>query len=144
MKRKAFTLVEVLIVVVIMAVLAATIIPQFTNSTDDAKVSSAQFNLHTLRQQIQLFRSQHDGVFPAALGDLALKTDADGNVGAGAEHVYGPYVMEIPVNPWTGNATITAVSSEPIGSGDVTSDGGWLYNAATGELRVDHADHVDK
>ena len=35
-RRSAFTLIEVLIVVVIMAILAATIIPQFTDSTKDA------------------------------------------------------------------------------------------------------------
>jgi prepilin-type N-terminal cleavage/methylation domain-containing protein len=36
-RRIGFTLIEVLIVVVIMAVLAATIIPQFSSSTDEAK-----------------------------------------------------------------------------------------------------------
>ena len=40
-RRSAFTLIEVLIVVVIMAILAATIIPQFTDSTKDAKASTA-------------------------------------------------------------------------------------------------------
>mgnify|MGYP002626473716 CR=1 FL=1 len=40
-RHSGFTLVEVLIVVVIMAVLAATIIPQFSDSSKDAKVSSA-------------------------------------------------------------------------------------------------------
>ena len=50
-RRGAFTLIEVLIVVVIMAILAATIIPQFTDSTKDAKSSTVQFNLHTLRSQ---------------------------------------------------------------------------------------------
>ena len=53
----AFTLIEVLIVVVIMAILAATIIPQFTDSTKDAKASTATFNLHTLRAQIELYRT---------------------------------------------------------------------------------------
>ena len=59
--RSAFTLIEVLIVVVIMAILAATIIPQFTDSTKDAKTSTAKMNLATLRAQIQLYRTQHTG-----------------------------------------------------------------------------------
>ena len=50
-----------LIVVVIMAILAATIIPQFTDSTKDAKASTTKFNLHTLRSQIELYRTQHNG-----------------------------------------------------------------------------------
>ena len=62
-RQRGFTLVEVLIVVVIMAVLAATIIPQFADSTKDAKVSTAKFNLHTLRSQIELYKSQHGIIF---------------------------------------------------------------------------------
>ena len=53
-RRSAFTLIEVLIVVVIMAVLAATIIPQFSASTEDAKTSQLSFNVHTMRSQIEL------------------------------------------------------------------------------------------
>src|SRR6476659_1356734 len=61
-RRSAFTLIEVLIVVVIMAILAATIIPQFTDSTKDAKQSTVRFNVHTLRSQIELYRTQrHSG-----------------------------------------------------------------------------------
>jgi general secretion pathway protein G len=44
--HRGFTLIEVLIVVVIMAILAGTIIPQFAASTDDAKASALKFNLH--------------------------------------------------------------------------------------------------
>ena len=44
-RRKAFTLIEVLIVVVIMAILAATIIPQFSSSTQDAMESALKFNI---------------------------------------------------------------------------------------------------
>ena len=43
-----------MIVVVIMAVLAATIIPRFSASTEDAKTSQLRFNVHTLRSQTEL------------------------------------------------------------------------------------------
>src|SRR5687767_2144937 len=62
--REAFTLIEVLIVVVIMAVLAATIIPQFSSSTKDARESSLRFNLHALRSQIELYKLHHTGAVP--------------------------------------------------------------------------------
>ncbi len=62
--RNAFTLIEVLIVVIIMAVLAATIIPQFSSSTEDAKRSTLEFNLHTIRSQIELYKVHHLGSAP--------------------------------------------------------------------------------
>ena len=65
-RRSAFTLIEVLIVVVIMALLAATIIPQFSSSTSDAKKSALNFNLHTMRSQIGVYAVNHNGTAPTA------------------------------------------------------------------------------
>ena len=64
-RRAGFTLVEVLIVVVILGILAATVLPQFTSSNDDARESVLVQDLQTLRSQIQLYKFQHDGKFPA-------------------------------------------------------------------------------
>src|SRR5262245_44990541 len=107
-RRSAFTLIEVLIVVVIMAILAATIIPQFTDSTKDAKASTATFNLHTLRAQIELYRTQHSGLLPSAtLEELTQSTNESGADGAaGPSFPYGPYIREIPANPFTNVKTI--------------------------------------
>lgn len=143
--RQGFTLVEVLIVVVIMAVLAATIIPQFSDSTKDAKLSSLKFNLHTLRSQIQMYKSQHDGKLPTAtLIELTSKTDTSGTVGTGATHVYGPYIATIPPNQFSGKNAIKSITNTPPAAGDVTANngGGWLYNATTGEIWADDATYL--
>ncbi|HEX5104542.1 MAG TPA: type II secretion system protein [Pirellulaceae bacterium] len=140
--KSAFTLVEVLIVVVIMAILAATIIPQFTDSTNDAKVSTTKFNLHTLRSQIELYRAQHNGLVPTGtLVELTKSTDIDGNQGTGTSFPYGPYIREIPMNPFTNSQTVTVITADPAAAGDVTGSGGWLYNDTTGGIWIDHADH---
>jgi len=140
-RRYAFTLVEVLIVVVIMAVLAATIIPQFSDSARDAKVNTAVFNLHTLRAQIQMYRVNHDGANPdASLSKLTSKTDAAGNVGTGATHIYGPYLGEIPVNTLTGSNVVGAPNAVPP---TATTDGvDWLYDETTGQIWINHADYL--
>ena len=47
--EQGFTLVELLIVVIILAIMSAIAIPQFSSSTEDAKVSSLETNLAELR-----------------------------------------------------------------------------------------------
>lgn len=137
-KHLGFTLIEVLIVVVILAVLAATVIPQFTDSTEDAKSSSVKFNLHTLRSQIQLYRAQHEGRMPSAtLGELIIKTNADGTTTGSP--AMGPYLSKLPVNSFTNSATIKSITDVP-SSGDVTTTHGWLYNATNGNIYINHAD----
>lgn len=139
-RSSGFTLVEVLIVVVIMAVLAATIIPQFTESTTDAKSSTLKFNLHTLRSQIELYRTHHDGKLPSAtLIELTKSTDSSGAQGTGANYPYGPYIRALPDNPFSNSNVVTAVTSTPT---TAPESGGWLFNTNTGELWADHPDHI--
>jgi len=142
-KNRGFTLVEVLIVVVIMAILAAVVVPQFSASTDDAKSSTGEFNLSTVRSIIQTYRGQHSGLLPAfsanTLPGLTAKTKADGTVDVSG--AYGPYLLEIPENPFTGKTVIAATTktNATIAAADVTASdaGGWLYNATTGEIFLD-------
>jgi general secretion pathway protein G len=75
--RTGFTLIEILIVVVILGILAAVVIPQFTNAADDASVASARTQLQTMRSQIELYRAQN-GSYPTANGANA-GSDADSN-----------------------------------------------------------------
>ena len=111
-KNRGFTLVEVLIVVVIMAVLAAVVVPQFGASTDDARSATAEFNLSTLRSVVQTFRAQHNGALPGFASNdipaLTAKTKRDGTLDASGP--YGPYLLEIPDNPFTGKNVVARES----------------------------------
>jgi prepilin-type N-terminal cleavage/methylation domain-containing protein len=135
--RSAFTLVEVLIVVVIMAVLAAAIIPQFTDSTKDAKTSTAKFNIHALRGQLELYKAQHTGEYPDVLSKLTVKTNAD-HTTTGSPTL-GKYITEIPTDSVTGSNAVATSAADPIVVSGTT--GGWIYNAATGEIRINHDDY---
>jgi prepilin-type N-terminal cleavage/methylation domain-containing protein len=149
-RRNAFTLIEVLIVVIIMAVLAATIIPQFTTSTKDAKESSLKFNMHTLRSQIELYKAQHNGKYPATidatsgLPQLTSRTNAAGDVGTDAtSYPFGPYVDQIPANPMDSKATVTSVDlsgAKPTAVSGTT--GGWQYDSKTGAIWPNDADGI--
>jgi general secretion pathway protein G len=140
---RGFTLVEVLIVVVIMAVLAAVVIPQFSASTDDAKRSTGEFNLSTMRSIIQIYKAQHNATNPAhdatakTLPGLLAKTLANGTVDAAGP--YGPYLVEFPDNPYTNSTDVvlTTKTKATLTAGDVSAAGGWLYNVTTGEIWLD-------
>ena len=91
--QKGFTLVEILIVVVILGILAAIVIPQFTNASEAAKASSVLSQLQTLRSQVELYKNQHNNEYPTSDGTLTgtwdwtkmtLKTDIDGATGTTA------------------------------------------------------------
>lgn len=138
-KRSGFTLVELLIVVVILGILAAVVIPQFSDASSDAKTSSLISNLQTIRSQIQLYKIQHAGALPGAgtaAFDAALTkyTDASGALAATqapGPGVYGPYLQQIPKNPFNNSDKITTNGT----LGD--NGGGWEFNTTTGAFHAD-------
>ncbi len=66
-KQAGFTLVELLIVAIILAILAAIVVPQFANSTAGANDSALRTNLAGIRSAIDLYTQQHGGTFPGAV-----------------------------------------------------------------------------
>jgi len=143
-RNQGFTLVEVLIVVVIMAVLAAVVIPQFSSTTDDARKSTIEFNLSTMRSMVQTYRGQHAGALPIVNSTQSLedvmtgKTLLDGTVDA-TSGIYGPYLLEFPDNSFSSSNVVKVITNDPAVAGDVTTggSGGWLYNVTTGGLWLD-------
>jgi len=127
--KKGFTLVEILIVVVILGILAAIVIPQFTSASESAKGSSLSSQLQTIRSQLELYQVEHNGVYPTLGGDdgwdaLTKFTQVDGTVvEAKGDDTFGPYLQQPPKNPFNGKSSI-----------GTTADDGWTYNQTTGVL----------
>ena len=139
--KKGFTLVEILIVVVILGILAAIVIPQFTDASTEAKEASLKSTLQTVRSQIELYKVHHNDALPGTVDGVSFEdamtgfTDQDGAVVArGAAGAFGPYLQSMPKNPWvTGDASsvVTIVDADPE-AGDDSS--GWFFNTTTGRF----------
>ena len=129
MKRnsRGFTLVEILIVVIILGILAAIVIPQFTNASNDARNNSVASTLQTMRGQIELFKIQHGDTPPAATALATMLTGQSGpsNTTQAPGGTLGPYVQQFPINPLNGFSTV--LNSAGTACGWVYQVNGGLY-----------------
>ncbi|MCE5276650.1 MAG: prepilin-type N-terminal cleavage/methylation domain-containing protein [Planctomycetaceae bacterium] len=132
-KQSAFTLVEILIVVVILGILAAIVIPQFTDAGNDARASALKSDLQTVRSQLALYKVQHLDSYPAAatfVTQMTTKTDSSGAAGG----TLGAYLQTFPANPYNNLSTVE-VESGTAGLGNGSH--GWHFDTATGMFAAD-------
>lgn len=121
-RNRGFTLIEILIVVVILGILAAIVIPQFSSASQEAGISSVRSQLQTLRSQVELFRVQNNA-YPEA---GAISSDDEANLPGGfQELVDGGYLQRLPEVPpgWQINMSDAGVvTAEWVGTGDAPND----------------------
>ena len=151
MKAKSgFTLVEILIVVVILGILAAIVIPQFTEASTEAKLSSLCTDLQTLRSQIELYKVQHlerypdvdENGKPDTANFVARLTESTDNTGKlDPNGAFGPYLRNFPTNPFVRK------KADEVSFGDAEVPGdrktGWYFNTQTGEFHANDPEHKD-
>jgi general secretion pathway protein G len=128
--KRGFTLVEILIVVIILGILAAIVIPQFTNASNDARNNSVASTLQTLRSQIELFKIQHADVPPdqtALVAVLTGKTNITDTTQTAATGTFGPYVQTFPSNPLNGFSTVVNAAG---------TAAGWVYTVTSGNYTI--------
>ena len=150
---RAFTLVEVLIVTVLLGVLAAIVIPTVANSTTSAKDSALATDLQLLRRFVLVYKAHHLEVAPgypngnttAAPTELAFIEQATMSSNAGGQTAVigtpgfnrGPYMQRIPVNPFNNKSTIQMLGNGEDFPANADDSHGWIYKAATAEIRAD-------
>ena len=141
-RKLGFTLVELLIVVIIIGILAAVAIPQFGQSSDDARLSALDSNLATVRNAIELYYHQHSSAgYPGVIKlhkagaaaaaahtsaqqafvyQLTMYSDAAGNTADTldkATYPYGPYIKTgVPSNPLPASGAVATPSAVTVGT----------------------------
>ncbi len=96
--RQGFTLIELMVVLVILGVLAALIVPNVLDRTDDARATAAKADINNLMQALKLYKLDNQR-FPSAeqgLEALVNKPTA-GNVPPN----WRRYLDKLPADPWS-------------------------------------------
>ncbi len=117
---RGFTLIELLLVMVILAILAAVVVPKFTGRTEQARQSAATADIATLKVAISAFETDC-GRFPTTEEGLQALVDKPGDL-PGWKHAY---IEKVPNDPWghpyiyrtpgTGNKDFDLLSAGPDG-----------------------------
>jgi general secretion pathway protein G len=130
--RRGFTLVEILVVVIILGILAAIVVPQYTSANDAAHKNTLGDQLRSLRQQVQLYKVQHDDNPPPL---TATSWDALVQQSTFMGQTFGPYIQAAPRNGVNNFSNIAIVASDP-NNGDPVSgtDIGFVYNPSNGGI----------
>jgi general secretion pathway protein G len=143
--RKGFTLIEILIVVIILGILAAIVIPQFTNASKEAKQSSLVTMVQSLRSQIALFKLQHNDYLPGVApvvgsggtfsqatfwNQMTLFSDVTGvtNATKTVQFDKGPYMQSIPKNPLCPTTALNSDVAETINGAASGNVVGFVYD----------------
>lgn len=135
--KKAFSLVELIIVVAILGILAAVVIPSFKDNVKEAKEAAAKDSLRILRNTIQNYAAQHDDIAPGYYSDTPVSGTLTFYFTKNLTKTE-TYLNKIPENPFNNLTNLKAVSTAA--SFPATADGttGWVYKPATKEIRLNY------
>jgi len=158
-----FTLIELLIVVIILAIISAIAIPQFSSATSDAQQAALDANLAAVRNSLEQYRAQHtSNVYPGVSdstsgADCTTKTPTGGTAGTAiamsnqlrypsnaagqtclvgdpVNYRYGPYLRQgLPVEP-INNVTTVAFTNLGTPIAAAATGTGWAYDAISGQF----------
>lgn len=133
---RAFTLVEILIVVIILGILASIVVPQFSSATSDSQKTAMADQVAKLRRVLAVYYVRNGNAWPTIVA-------GDGTWGELLTPGAG-YMRQPPSNLWVGgvNSKVILIRNTP----DVAfqTDYGWVFDPATGNLWAGGFDAADQ
>lgn len=131
--RSAFTLIEILVVVIILGILSAIVVPQFSSASEEAKIESTNVQLQKLRNTLAVYYVRNNSKFPQVTAGLGTWGEV---LGEGYMHVP-------PNNQYVGaNGQVITLGVGPDAAFQELY--GWIYNPATGDVWAGSYDANDK
>lgn len=94
--RKAFTLLELMVVIVILGLLATIIMPKILNRPEQARRTKAKVEIRQLESALALFKTD-TGRFPTTSEGLAVLANNPGNI---KNYNSDGYLDKAPLDPW--------------------------------------------
>ncbi len=91
--RRAFTLVEMLLVVTIIGILAALVIPKIAGTSERARITAARADINGGIKSALGQYEVDNGFYPKSLQDLLVQP-------SNAKNWHGPYLDKLPDDPW--------------------------------------------
>ena len=118
--QRGFTLVELLIVVIILAVLSGIAVPSYMALRNRARVAATENEMKNIATALELYNADNEAYPAGDINDLKAALEGDGPDGAAG----GPYMANVPtVDAWN-SAYVYAIILEADGGGySLTSNG---------------------
>jgi general secretion pathway protein G len=99
LSRDGFSLIEVMIVVVILAILATLLAPHVMGRTDDAKRAAAKAQIKNIENALQLYKLDN-GAYPSNEQGLKALVEKPSSEPRPANWKAGGYLAKLPSDPW--------------------------------------------
>lgn len=132
-RRKGFTLIELVVVIMILGILATVAAPKFISTSGTATDNGLKQTLSIVRDAIELYTSEHGGDLPGKDGsDATFISNLD-------PYLRGTSFPKCPVGPLK-DATIKMVSGNAAIAAEASPTKSWAYNYETGEFIVNCTD----
>jgi general secretion pathway protein G len=131
---KGFTLIELLVVILILAILAALIVPRVIGRTTDAKRAKAASDIKTLKTALNNFRLDCDR-YPETEEGLAALTTAPADTNGWR----GPYIERISPDPWQNEYIYELVGDDQVSIISYGKDGTLGGEGESADVGVEEA-----
>lgn len=122
-----FSTIEIVIVAAVLGIASVMTLPKFSKAAADDRLNTLCETLQSVRAKITLYNIQHNGRWPRQktfVEQMSSITNSKGTTNPlDGEVMFGPYLAEIPANPFTGGNAVTG------------SD--WWYDEKTGRFTAD-------